>query len=65
MALKMKRSSLKIAASLEMLHSATLIHDDIIDDSPLRRGLPSIESQFGKDVAVYAGDFVYTVYFDY
>jgi len=55
---------IKIAASLEMLHSATLIHDDIIDDSPLRRGLPSIESQFGKDVAVYAGDFVYTVYFE-
>lgn len=54
----------KIAASLEMLHSATLIHDDIIDDSPLRRGLPSIESKFGKDVAVYTGDFVYTVYFE-
>lgn len=54
----------KIAASLEMLHSATLIHDDIIDDSPLRRGLPSIESQFGKDVAVYTGDFVYTIYFE-
>ena len=49
---------IKIAASLEMLHSATLIHDDIIDDSPLRRGMPSVESQFGKDVAVYAGDFV-------
>lgn len=39
---------IKIAASLEMLHSATLIHDDIIDDSPLRRGMPSVESQFGK-----------------
>ncbi len=54
----------KIAASLEMLHSATLIHDDIIDDSPLRRGLPSVEAQFGKDVAVYTGDFVYTIYFE-
>lgn len=54
----------KIAASLEMLHSATLIHDDIIDDSPLRRNLPSIQSQFGKDIAVYAGDFIYTVYFE-
>lgn len=54
----------KIAASLELLHSATLIHDDIIDDSPLRRGLPSVESQFGKDIAVYTGDFIYTVYFE-
>lgn len=55
---------LKIAASLEMLHCATLIHDDIIDDSPVRRGLPSVEAQFGKDTAVYAGDFVYTIYFE-
>lgn len=54
----------KIAASLELLHSATLIHDDIIDDSPLRRGMVSVESQFGKDVAVYTGDFVYTLYFE-
>lgn len=55
---------IKIAASLELLHSATLIHDDIIDDSPLRRGIPSVEAQFGKDVAVYTGDFIYTVYFE-
>ena len=31
---------------------ATLIHDDIIDDSPLRRGAVTIQSQYGKDVAV-------------
>ena len=54
----------KIASSLEMLHAATLIHDDIIDDSPMRRGMASIESQFGKDVAVYTGDFIYTIYFE-
>ncbi|PCS00134.1 polyprenyl synthetase family protein [Lactococcus fujiensis] len=61
---KMQERLLKIAASLEMLHSATLIHDDIIDDSPLRRGMPSVEAQFGKDVAVYTGDFVYTIFFE-
>lgn len=54
----------KIAASLELLHSATLVHDDIIDDSPTRRGMPSIQSRFGKDVAVYTGDFMYTSYFE-
>ena len=61
---KLWQQLIKIAASLEILHSATLIHDDIIDDSPLRRGIPSIEAQFGKDVAVYTGDFTYTVYFE-
>lgn len=55
---------IKIAASLELLHSATLVHDDIIDDSPTRRGMPSIQTRFGKDVAVYTGDFMYTSYFE-
>jgi heptaprenyl diphosphate synthase len=41
-----------------MLHAATLIHDDIIDDSPLRRGLPTIHSKYGKKDAVLIGDFL-------
>lgn len=53
----------QFAASLEILHAATLIHDDIIDDSPLRRDRPSIQATYGKDIAVYAGDFLFTVYF--
>lgn len=52
-----------MAASLEILHVATLIHDDIIDDSPMRRSLPSIQAQYGQDIAVYTGDFLFTVYF--
>ena len=55
---------LKLAASIEVLHTATLIHDDIIDDSPKRRGQVSIQSAFGKDIAVYAGDLLFTVFFD-
>lgn len=55
---------IKVASSLEILHSATLVHDDIIDDSPKRRGRVSIQAQFGKDVAVYAGDYLFTVFFD-
>lgn len=54
----------KAAASLEILHMATLIHDDVIDDSPKRRGAVSIQSHFGKDIAVYAGDYLFTVFFD-
>jgi heptaprenyl diphosphate synthase len=53
-----------LAASLEILHMATLIHDDIIDDSPLRRGTETVQSKFGKDIAVYTGDLLFTVYFE-
>ena len=52
-----------MAASLEILHVATLIHDYIIDDSPMRRGMPSIQAMYGQDIAVYTGDFLFTVYF--
>ncbi len=43
-----------LAASIEMLHTASLIHDDIVDHADTRRRLPTIRSQFGNDVAVYA-----------
>lgn len=49
-----------IAASLEVIHMATLIHDDIIDDAKLRRGEETVHSVLGKDVAVYSGDFLLT-----
>lgn len=51
------------AAAIEVLHMATLIHDDIIDDSPKRRGQNTIQSKYGKDVAVYAGDYLFTISF--
>lgn len=48
-----------LAASMEMVHLATLVHDDIIDDSDMRRGRESIQSKFGKDTAVYTGDYIF------
>lgn len=59
-----KEKLLKVAASLEILHIATLIHDDIIDDSPLRRSQVTIQAKFGKDVAVYTGDLLFTIFFE-
>lgn len=53
-----------IAAVVEMLHLATLIHDDIIDNSKLRRGCETIQSKYGKDFAVYAGDYLFCHCFD-
>lgn len=49
-----------LAASLEIIHMATLIHDDIIDDTKIRRGSETLHSMLGRDVAVYTGDFLFT-----
>ncbi len=46
--------------ALELLHLATLVHDDIIDEAEYRRGLPSVQSAFGKHGAVIAGDYLFT-----
>lgn len=45
-----------LACSVELLHSATLMHDDIIDDAELRRGKPAAHTQFGNTKTVLAGD---------
>lgn len=47
-----------VASAIEIIHMATLIHDDIIDDAKLRRGSDTIQSALGRDVAVYSGDFL-------
>lgn len=47
------------AAVVEFIHTATLVHDDIIDDAELRRGQRSVHSRWGNDVTVLAGDFLY------
>ena len=57
------RRARAFAAAIEVLHMATLIHDDVVDDSPKRRGQQTIQSKYGKDIAVYAGDYLFTVSF--
>lgn len=52
-----------LAAAVETLHTATLVHDDIIDRATTRRGLTTISAKFGQDVAVYAGDYLFVVCF--
>lgn len=53
-----------IAACIEFLHTATLIHDDIIDEAKLRRGIQSVQSKYSKDVAVLLGDYIFAKVFD-
>lgn len=52
-------SAIKLAAVVELLHSATLIHDDVIDSADTRRGRPSANSRWGNHRSVLAGDWLY------
>ena len=54
---------LHVAASIEVLHMASLIHDDIIDEASTRRGVETISSQFGNKYALYVGDYLFCVCF--
>ena len=48
---------LNLAASFEIFHAATLVHDDIIDKAEVRRGLVAVNAKWGSPVAVLAGDY--------
>lgn len=50
-------SAYHAAVSLELLHTATLIHDDVVDESDQRRGQPSVNAAFNNKIAVLSGDF--------
>ncbi len=49
----------RLAEITEMIHTASLVHDDVVDESDLRRGLPTVHTRFGNRVAVLAGDFLF------
>lgn len=49
------------AAAVEMLHTASLLHDDVIDESDKRRGRPSLNVRFNNNVAVLAGDYMFSM----
>jgi octaprenyl-diphosphate synthase len=51
--------SVLYAAVVEFIHTATLVHDDIIDDSELRRGRLAVHSRWGNDITVLLGDYLY------
>ena len=57
------KKSLPTAVGIEFLHTFTLIHDDIMDKSEIRRGRPSLHSIWGESIAITAGDTLYSLAF--
>src|SRR5437773_5720978 len=53
------RGAVKLGAVMEMIHTATLVHDDIIDEAKTRRGRPAANTQWGNSKCVLAGDWLY------
>lgn len=49
----------RLAEITEMIHTASLVHDDIVDESEMRRGVPTVHNLFGNRIAVLAGDFLF------
>ncbi|MEQ8200861.1 MAG: polyprenyl synthetase family protein [Syntrophomonadaceae bacterium] len=47
-----------LAVSLELIHMASLVHDDVIDNSELRRGQPTVKSRWGNRLSIYTGNYV-------
>jgi geranylgeranyl pyrophosphate synthase len=52
--------AVRAAAAIELVHMATLVHDDVLDDAPLRRGLPTVAATSGRDRAVAVGDLFFS-----
>ncbi|HPF21527.1 MAG TPA: polyprenyl synthetase family protein [Syntrophomonas sp.] len=50
---------IQLATALELIHMATLVHDDVIDNSSLRRGQETVKSAWGNRMSIYAGNFVF------
>lgn len=57
---KGQEKAVTLAASLELIHLATLVHDDAVDHSALRRGMPTVNAMFSHQVSVIMGDFLYS-----
>ncbi|MEH7254860.1 MULTISPECIES: heptaprenyl diphosphate synthase component II [Bacillaceae] len=50
-----------VAVALELIHMASLVHDDVIDDADLRRGQPTVKAKWDNKTAMYTGDFIFAL----
>ncbi|RDI42990.1 heptaprenyl diphosphate synthase component II [Falsibacillus pallidus] len=54
-----------VAVALELIHMASLVHDDVIDDAELRRGKPTIKAKWDNRIAMYTGDYIFAKSLEY
>ncbi|MRH42400.1 heptaprenyl diphosphate synthase component II [Aquibacillus halophilus] len=54
-----------VAVSLELIHMASLVHDDVIDESELRRGKPTVKAKWDNRIAMYTGDYIFARSLEY
>ncbi|WP_407378992.1 short chain isoprenyl diphosphate synthase IdsA [Methanobrevibacter sp.] len=59
-----KENALKAGSAIELIHTFSLIHDDIMDQDDMRRGMPSVHKVWGDDVAILAGDTLFSKAFE-
>ena len=59
-----REDALKSAAAIELIHTFSLIHDDIMDQDDMRRGMPAVHKVWGDDVAILAGDTLFSKAFE-
>lgn len=57
--------ALQVATAIEVFHNFSLVHDDIMDEAPLRRGRPSVHMRYGNNTALLAGDVMLIKVYDY
>jgi geranylgeranyl diphosphate synthase, type II len=61
----LKPDAWEVAAAIELLHNFTLIHDDIMDKAPLRRGMETVHKKYGESTAILAGDVMLVAAYDH
>lgn len=54
-----------VAVALELIHMASLVHDDVIDDAALRRGKPTVKAKWDNRIAMYTGDYIFACALEY
>jgi geranylgeranyl pyrophosphate synthase len=59
-----QRALITAGAAVELVHMATLVHDDVLDDAALRRGKPTVYAENGRDAAIQTGDMLFALAFE-